>query len=350
MTISQEIISEIARYAQMAPSGDNLQDWRLSLNGDTLELIGEFDDHPFNFNHRPSLTGYGAVLENARIASEEFGFEMIEELFPEGANKKLISSLRFSKSPSKNQQPLFPYLETRAVNRGKYQKKELPPEMRKELVKTAEESGFGKLLLTENSASKQKAAKAAFFGSQIMMEHQGVHQSLFQNIRWTQAEAEKTRDGLFIKTLELGFQEPAFRLLRSWTLTSILNFFGLSLFAAFRDYQLSMGSSALGLIEIPDDSPQSILNGGKLFERLWLKMSSLGLSLQPESAIVYFLHLFWEQPHHFTPSQRRVLEKGARALKEAFPMKNEKGILMLFRLGYASKAPSTRSLRKLVEI
>ena len=250
----------------------------------------------------------------------------------------------------KKPHPLFPYLETRTVNRRSYQKKELEPGMRNELIKTAEESGFGNIFLTESPASKKQAAKAAFYGSQIIMENKGVHQALFDSIRWNLADAERTRDGLFIKTLELGFQEPAFRLLRSWTLTSILNFFGLSLFAGFRDYQLCMGSSALGLIEVPDDSPTSILNGGKLFERLWLKMSSLGLSLQPESAIMYFLHLFWNNPNYFAPSQRRILEKGARALKEAFPIKNEKGILMLFRLGYASKAPSARSLRKIVHL
>ncbi len=332
----------------MAPSGDNLQDWRFSLNGESLELLAEFmDHHPFNLNHRPSLTSHGTVLENARIASEEFGFEMIEELFPGG---DIIARLRFSKSPSKTHHPLFPYLETRTVNRRNYLPKELPPEIREQLIQTAQDSGFGQLFLADKLPAKKCAARAAFCGSQIMMEHRGVHQSLFQNIRWNLADAEKTRDGLYIKTLELGIQEPAFRLLRSWRLTSILNFLGLSLFAAFQDYQLSMGSSALGLIEVPDDSPESILNGGKLFERLWLKMTSLGLSLQPESALVYFLHLFWNQPNHFTPSQRRVLEKGAQALKEAFPIKNDKGILMFFRLGYASKAPSAKSLRKLVQL
>ncbi len=226
--------------------------------------------------------------------------------------------------------------------------RDLPPEIREELIQTAQNSGFGRLSLADGLPAKKSAAKAAFYGSQVMMEDQGIHQALFQSIRWNQAEAERTRDGLYIKTLELGIQEPAFRFLSSWRLTKALNLFGLSRFAAFRDYQLCMGSSALGLIEVPDDSPQSILNGGKLFERLWLKMTSLGLSLQPEYALVALFHMLWNNPAQFTPSQRECLTNGIKMLKEAFSIENEKRILMFFRLGYAAKEPSARSLRKII--
>ncbi len=87
--ITKETLLEIARYGQMAPSGDNLQDWRFSLKEDALELVGAFHNHPFNLNHRPSLTGYGAVLENMLIAAQELGLEMMEDLFPAGGGHRL---------------------------------------------------------------------------------------------------------------------------------------------------------------------------------------------------------------------------------------------------------------------
>ncbi len=344
--ISRETLLKIARYGQMAPSGDNLQDWRFSLKENSIDLIGEFFSHPFNLSHRASFPGYGAVLENMSIAAQEFGFEMIEDLFPAGGGRDLIASLRFLELAEKKPHPLFPFIEKRAVNRRNYSRKELPSQIRKELIQTAQNSGLGQLFIADVSLAKKYAAKAAFYGSQVMMERKDVHDALFNSIRWTQRDAEKTRDGLYIKTLELRIQEPAFRLLSSWGLTKALNFLGLSRFAAFQDYRLCLGSSALGLIQIPNDSPKAVLEGGKLFERFWLKLTSLGLSLQPETALIFFLYMLRDNPSQFTPSQRKCLTQGLKMLKEAFSLENERGILMFFRFGYAAQEPSARSLRK----
>jgi hypothetical protein len=100
-------------------------------------------------------------------------------------------------------------------------------------------------------------------------------------------------------------------------------------------------SPHLGVITTTLDLEQGAAAGGRAFERLWLRITALGLALQPMAASTV---LCFQEPSATGVSDkvRTTLRLGwSKIVGEATP-------LMLFRLGRAEK-PAVLSLRKPLE-
>ena len=64
-------IKTVLEYAIMAPSGDNCQPWKFSVEEMHVKLFNDPDrDHSlYNLDQRASLVAHGAFLENLRLAA-----------------------------------------------------------------------------------------------------------------------------------------------------------------------------------------------------------------------------------------------------------------------------------------
>src|SRR5207302_8069198 len=132
-------------------------------------------------------------------------------------------------------QKLFPFLSARCTNRRPYSLQPLEPSARKTLNEVVRESG-GELSLLEDHAKKKLAAKAICANDRILFEQPDLHHYLFSSIRWSEEEAQKTRDGLYIKTFELGPLGAGFRMLKSWSFTRLIHAIGLDRFLPTLSY------------------------------------------------------------------------------------------------------------------
>ncbi|HBG45925.1 MAG TPA: nitroreductase [Deltaproteobacteria bacterium] len=345
MGTAAEEIRKIAGYGVMAPSGDNCQPWAFRLKGDILEVIDDRtrDTSFYNFRNTASYIAHGALLENIRIASRALGYELTEELFPDGEDGLTIAKIRFSKAHPLDE-PLFPFIEIRCTNRFKYNGSPLADETRSALnASVAAVSGAG-LLLAEGRA-KDIAAKAASSNDRILFEHKGLHDFLFDHIRWSAKEAEAARDGMDIRTLGLDpVQQRLFPLLRSWNLLRVLNSLGLSRMLPLQSYMLCKGSSAMGLVEVRGSGPRAYLSGGSAVQRAWLTATMLGLSFQPMTGILFLLNRLYKDADSIATVHRIVLKKAEALLKEAFSLSPGSTPVMLFRIG-PGKPPGVSSLR-----
>jgi hypothetical protein len=126
--------------------------------------------------------------------------------------------------------------------------------------------------------------------------------------------------------------ERAFRLLENWRLVSFLNLFGLSRIIPFQSYKLCIGSSAMGLIQMPGTTPEDFVLGGRLLQRVWLTAAKYGLAFHPMTGITFLIQrLYLDRGPGFSKAHKKLLEKAWDYIRPVFPVDKSKGIIMLFR-------------------
>jgi hypothetical protein len=378
--IPKDIILKIVEAGTWAPSGDNCQPWRFTWNGQKLLLfnVPERDTSLYNPSQRASLIAHGAVLENMDIAARSHGYSMRPTLFPairlrrtssKGDQSSLIAAIEFQECQEDND-PLLPFLDKRVTNRNPYKKrKTIDKEVIAALMTIPEKIGLGELYLTGRvidnpplpwrervrvrgkfSDDLTLLAKAVAIHDRMLFENEKLHNFVFEHIRWSEKESLQTKDGMPIKTMGLNsLQTPAFKLLRNWGLVSFLNIFGLSRIIPFQSYKLCLSSSALGLIQMPGTTPKDFVLGGRLLQRVWLTATKYGLAFHPMTGITFLIQrLYLDREPGFSEAHKKLLEKAWDYVQRVFPVDRSKGIIMLFRVGYAP-IPSVRAPRRAVD-
>lgn len=343
--ISKKTIEEILRLAVCAPSGDNAQPWRFTVQGDTIKIFNlpEKDKSLYNFLQRGSFVAHGALLENISIISHTKGYGMSTSLFPEKNNANFIASVTFVESNSEKD-PLYDSISLRATNRKAYKKTPLLLGHKQEILRIPQEIGVGRLRLIEELSEKNRLAKSLSINERLLLENEHIHHTLFSNIRWTEKEERIKKTGLYLETLELSPpQKLAFMMFKNWRLVQILNIFGLSKFLAKEGAKLNDSTGALGIITMPNDSPEHFIATGKMLQRIWLKATKMGLCLQPLGAIPYLAQRVFSGDTRLSPRHREIIKEIYNEAKQTFGLTNEI-ITMIFRIGYNGE-PSAHSSR-----
>jgi hypothetical protein len=116
----------------------------------------------------------------------------------------------------------------------------------------------------------------------------------------------------------------------------------------FQSYKLCLGSSAMGLIQMPGTTPEVFVLGGRILQRVWLTATKHGLAFHPMTGITFLIQrLYLDREPGFSKAHKKLLEKAWGYIQRVFPVDRSKGIIMLFRIGYASPPP-VRAPRKAI--
>ena len=154
-------------------------------------------------------------------------------------------------------------------------------------------------------------------------------------------------DGMPIDSLELGrLQGKAFRLFSSWGLVSFLNQLGFSRFASRHSLHPMRSAPAVCLLTMRGGARSDYVRGGRVLERVWLTLTSLGIAMQPMTGITFLiLRLRIAEGEGLSSAHRQRLALIQRQLYDLFPLGDQEALILLFRIGYADP-PSGRSLRR----
>ena len=345
-SLSGNFLDRMARAAALAPSGDNLQPWSFRADGDALLVRHDptRDLSLFNVKYSASFIALGAVMENIAIAASDEGFLAKIEYFPNGPNGETVGRVLFE--PGGQPDALAAVLDRRCTNRRPYEKTAISPATFASLDVTKRFSAIN-LSWVQDPIRLQSLGKIIARADRLIFENPRIHNHLFSTLRWSQAEVERTRDGLPIDSLELGkLGSLAFRGLKSWPLVRFLNRFGFSKIAAGRSIELMRRCSAAGLITAPDTSPTSFLEAGRAFQRVWLQATQDNLALQPMTAII-FLQLRSRLADYsgLSEDQITLVDELRDDLQRFFAVPSHSVPAMLFRIGFAP-APSGRTIRR----
>lgn len=187
---------ELVRYATLAANSHNTQPWRFGLERDSITI------RPDSTRRTPAVdpddhhlwASLGCAAENLVLAAAAFG-RRAEATFDEGAG-----AVRVFLSPmTPVRSPLFTAIAQRQCTRGAYDGQSLPATELRALESTASGPGARVLLLTERFRI-DSVADFVIQGNTAQMRDAAFVRELKHWIRFGDAEALATRDGLFARS------------------------------------------------------------------------------------------------------------------------------------------------------
>ncbi len=346
----KEILRKIVELATYAPSGDNAQPWRFAVKGNEIHIYNvRRDTTVYNFRERGSYVAHGALIENILIASSQFGYHAVVALFPDEKNSDFVAMVSFEQAAPK-QEALYSFIEKRATNRKPYKLTSLSGAQKNTLLSVPREIGFGELLLIEHEEKKRELAEAVSQCDRLIFENKAIHDFLFAHVNWTAEEEEKRRSGLYLKTLELAPPQVAvFKLFKKWGMAKFLSVLGLPKFIAKENAKLYATSSAIGAIVMNGSAHEDFVMAGRVMQRMWLKITQMGLSMQPITASAYLAQrVFAGETAELSKEQISIIKESYEKTKKVFGVESET-IAFIFRTGNGGE-PSGKSMRLPPEI
>lgn len=347
--VSAASLHELVAAGILAPSGDNSQPWSFRWQDGVLSvyLEGGRSRSFFDVGHVAALISIGAVVENIAVQAAAMGLTT-EVAWVDGPECR--ARLRFTPGERLPDAAWVAAIPRRCVNRRPYRRQSIDPAW---LVQRAAEVRAGGGELTWLTARQEIHAAATLVrkADWLRFSHRQLHEDFTAELRFTAAEAERTRDGLPIPTLESGpLAGPFLRFVAQWGRMRVLNRLGAHRLLSWQTEILMRSAPAVGLLTMPAWSDAAFLTGGRLVERTWLAATAAGLAVQPMTAITLFL---LRQYRHagagLDAAQQRHLADLWQPFRALFGL-GEPGqaLIMLFRVGHAPP-PHARTLRRPVE-
>ncbi len=331
------LLEYLVKAAVQAPSGDNIQPWRFVGGEETLDVYmdPEVDDSFFNVHNIATLIATGAAIENIAIAATACGLAAAISLFPEEGAPDLVAGIRLRKSPDVREDRLFGSIWRRNTNRKPFERKPLPDGICDRISQVAKESG-GDLHWVNTPDELERLAKAVFIADRIRMEREDLHKHFIKMVRFSDEDAERTRDGLPLKNLHAGMAGELFlKATKSWKVMRVANALGAGKVGARFAEQGIINSGGAGLLTIPGMQPNDFASGGRALQRVWLTLTHYNLRMQPMTAVTLF-RLAWllDGPEVFSTRHQDMLRHVWSELETLYPEAWKRGPVMLFRAGF----------------
>lgn len=350
-SISETHLQDIVDAACQAPSGGNAQPWRWYAKGKNLFLINPFntDHNILGYGNRANFVAQGAAIENLRWKAASLGYDSIVEFQPKHIkDANVIARVEFvPNSTISDRKHLSDAIGMRLTNRANEPRVEIDGEAIDQLEELAGDFGSSIAFFTEQTEIDQLCDVLGEMERIRILEKIG-HQDFVREIRWSDEEAQKHKDGIELGSIDLSISERAglfvakdpkvVGLLRDWNLGGA--------FSKLTRKTVE-SASAIGVLRMDDWSEHSFFYGGQILERIWLKANQMGISFQPTAASV-FMRLRYEagldggfsdttktRIKNVLPKYYNALNKGDSNRKDVF----------IFRLNVAGRE-TQRSIRK----
>ncbi len=352
IAMEPEIARRLVRAAALAPSGGNSQPWRFLLYEGRLLLFMD-PARAFSTIDPGGIYAHlalGCCLENLRLEAGNAGLSLNIRTHGSVEVPELIATIGMTDSTETTVQtdPLSAVMALRCTNRRVASDADLDSVILEELRNTVTEAVPEALvqIVTERPVIEKVAALCGA-AERVRMLNPLSHLDMFsREMRWTPAEAERSGDGVDIRTLDLGLSDrtgisvaadaEAVAMLRDWKVGRGFEKFSRKVIAT---------SAAIALVRIPGFTRESTLEGGRAVQRLWLAATKAGLAVQPISAPVFMgLHERFDRRGLYSVDERKELSDILNGLRSHFPAHASEPFFLL-RLGHA-EPPSVRSLRR----
>lgn len=313
-------LKELVQLAIKAPSGHNTQPWQFKISDQAIRILPDLhrrlpvvdpDDHAL-------FISLGCALENLLVAANHFRLDAKVEPFPSSETEECIV-VRFVPKEGRDEDQLFRAIATRQSNRGTYDGRPIPPIDLETLQKATKQEGV-RCEMFVGSAEVEPLLEFILEGTRQQYRDKAFVRELVSWIRFNQAEAKKSQDGLY--ALVIGSPTAP-----RWLGTLFMTLFTNPESMAHNFSALARGSSALALFIAAKNDKSHWVQLGRSFQRFALTAASLGIA----SA-----HL--NMPCEVVAVRKRLQEH--LRLGDAQP-------LLLLRLGYGKPMPY--SLRRPVE-
>ncbi|WP_423147111.1 Rv1355c family protein [Rubrolithibacter danxiaensis] len=288
-------IKELVEAACAAPSTGNDQPWKWLYQEGTLHLFHD-QFRSFSFGDFQKIASYitlGAAYENLSIHALKKGIEVTHEFQPNNSRQELVASIRFKPVSDQNLSqfliPLDNAIYKRHTNRNLAPKSDISPASLDVLLKYAESISGAKLKYFTSEEDLKLLAEIIGACDRIrILNPDGHFDFVHREMRWTQEETERTKDGIYVKTLGLtNSQLAALDVIKNEKVISALNDLDGGYALDMLAKRTVSSASALCMIILPEYNLKNFFEGGRSMERFWLAATNLDIAVHPLISPLY---------------------------------------------------------------
>lgn len=336
--------------ARWAPNVDNAQPFRFRWDGERLLVLRDAgrDRTRGNAGNFASHVGLGCLLEYIRIAASESNHE-IELALPEdgvthdgpcaevafvagGETDELVSGLRLRRS-----------------DRRPYEGGSLEDSVFAETAKDMDQFAACRLHLLD--AAGPDLMRYLLDAEALMWKDPHLLPEMLSWVRWSQREADRTRDGMPWQAVGVNFvvSRVMYLLSRSATLRRLARGARGPERRQREQARRSIDSSgALGCFTTSEPMPRAMVQVGRAFARAWLRLNLAGYGLQvmASPALHALQHAVGVLPADIPADCRRTFALGRDLLTRAFGASSEAYPVWMFRTGVSSTLPAKMRTRR----
>lgn len=257
----------LLQFAVLAPSSHNTQPWKFRIDDNRIDLFMDetrwlkvCDD-----DQRELHISVGCCLENLLVAADHFGVRYQVDYLPDSSNPMHAVGVEFMDGAKEGgDSKLFQMIPVRHTNHSEYDGRPIPEDILEQLSGCCDEPKIH-LQLTSDDAIKQKVDALV-----------------------VQADAMEFADPAFREELGYWIGQGVFG--TSWLMSKIgklaVTHINMGCSTAKKDSAVLMSSPVLGLISSKDNSRETQIKVGQIYQRLSLLAASFGIWCQPMSQIV----------------------------------------------------------------
>lgn len=282
-----DVLGDLAVAAMRAPSGGNVQPWRIEVGDDAISIaVAPLHTSTMDVGFRGSAVAVGAALLNARIAAAVHSALGEITVSEDAGGVPLQVRLRIGSGADDTLAGLYGAMMSRESNRHHGEPHDLEDEVVAALTDTAQRQG-GRLRLLTARADIDRAATIFAAADRIRFLTPHLHREMISELRWP-GDADPDA-GIDVRNLEFDEGDMAVLgvLRRPDVMAQLAEWnAGSALGDDMRDRILA--SSALAVITVPGRSLRDYATGGAAVEAVWITAQQRGLGAQPVSPVFLY--------------------------------------------------------------
>jgi len=355
LNLNEEVLSVLLKAANSAPSGGNSQPWFWVKHNKRLflSLRKERASSLLDYKYSGALIALGAAVRNLKLKANELGLEFYQNYIEQEKEDFLVHSCFTFREKEKDYDIPFAELsyqiDHRKTDRLNEQRRELPIAFINKLAKLSSEQIFTTLKVKHKQKDIEDIGLVIRNCDKIRIMNKRGHSELMNEIRWTESENQKLKDGIDIETLDLSPADIAgLNISKNWEVIKFLKDRNKGNgFLKLSEKSID-NSSALGLVCIPQESPFQYFNAGKFIEDIWLCATEFGVGLQPLTASLFMMKRAFDPTDvQFNSKEKKALLEQLENLKGLFNLKEGQIPAFLFRFSISDAQPKKSLRRKL---
>ncbi|HEX5751755.1 MAG TPA: hypothetical protein VFZ09_36385 [Archangium sp.] len=265
------------RAALLAASPHNTQPWLFSVSPQAVDVFAALERNlgPMDSLRRELHIGLGCAVENLVRAARANGREATVAWMPEPADATHVARVTLQPAAPR-QDPLYDALARRHTHRGVYVNGPLPAGVEQQLQVLVDEPDVRLFLLT-SSGDMERFRTETVRATRAIVEDTEMHDAGDAWVRYFKEELERNRDGATIDATGL-----------DWTTRSASKLLARPDPKTSGQYWIQgtearqLTGSAFGILATRERNDRiQQMRGGRVYQRLHLYATSVGLSMQP---------------------------------------------------------------------
>ena len=350
--MDDETHKRLLALALRAPSSDNSQPFFFQWTHDHLHIFHDDEraKRRGNTGNVASFIALGCLLESLAIAASAEDFQSLFNLtLEEGKPDAPWAEVSFAVG-DQPADPLLPGLFIRCSDRRPYHGGDLSHPVFSSIHEDVAQIDGCQLYF--QPAPDTTLIDYLLECETFLWQDRYVLKDVLKWVRWSDSEAQATRDGvhwrglgipfLLSRLMKLAYQSERFR--------NFLRRTGAPIRSQRQvGAQLIASSAALGCFSVNDTRPESLVAVGRAFLRTWVRLNQVGYGVQvmANPSLHAFQHVAGMIPEDYPEASIKTFAKGPKVLSDGFGISEDEIPAWMFRTGISSELPSSwRTLRR----